>query len=288
MWEHGEETGALLIWAEHRFYGKSVPVACSLDLLTSKQAMADFVKVIDVVQSTYSSTHLPVVGFGGSYGGMLAAWMRMKYPSKVQGSIAASAPIWAFTGLTPAYDPAEFARVISRSAPCGKHVKQALKHLVHDASNAALTSAFHTCQSVKHMEHREYLRAWASDHWGSLAMGNFPFESSYLTNGRGLLPAWPVKAACAHFARTEDFLEGLFLAGRVFNNVSGSMGACLDLEARPVDVFRLLKKKEKCRKGSWGYQWCTDFHMPFTQGECCSVDNSSLISQTFILASNPF
>jgi hypothetical protein len=37
-------------------------------------------------------------GFGGSYGGMLATWMRLKYPHVLDGSIAASAPIWNFMG----------------------------------------------------------------------------------------------------------------------------------------------------------------------------------------------
>lgn len=35
-------------------------------------------------------------------------------------------------------------------------------------------------------------------------MGNFPYPSAYITNGHGELPAFPVRAACAHLAADGD------------------------------------------------------------------------------------
>ena len=57
--------------------------------------MADFVDVInhvkyDLLRLTPGKNLVPVIAFGGSYGGSLAAWMRMKYPAVVDGCVNAS------------------------------------------------------------------------------------------------------------------------------------------------------------------------------------------------------
>lgn len=72
--------------------------------LSSSQALADFVYLINELQKLYPTeddVKLPVVAFGGSYGGMLAAWLKMKYPNSIIGAVASSAPIWMFKDQNP-------------------------------------------------------------------------------------------------------------------------------------------------------------------------------------------
>ncbi|KAJ7571672.1 hypothetical protein O6H91_01G171700 [Diphasiastrum complanatum] len=102
--------GALLIFAEHRYCGESMPFgnerrayknAKSLSYLTTEQALADFATLITDFKKNLSAKASPVTAFGGSYGGMLAAWFRLKYPHIVIGTLAASAPILQFEDLVP-------------------------------------------------------------------------------------------------------------------------------------------------------------------------------------------
>lgn len=60
--------------------------------LTSPQALADFVDVInflkyDKLKLQRNKDDVPVIAFGGSYGGMLAAWMRMIHPAVIHGYV---------------------------------------------------------------------------------------------------------------------------------------------------------------------------------------------------------
>merc|ERR1719277_1560216 len=56
MWENAEEFGALLVFAEHRYYGESLPfqpgTSGCMSWLTTEQAMADYVYLIDHLQQS--------------------------------------------------------------------------------------------------------------------------------------------------------------------------------------------------------------------------------------------
>jgi lysosomal Pro-X carboxypeptidase len=118
MWENAEEFGAVLVFAEHRYYGRSNPFPPGtprcLNWLSTEQALADYASIITYLKAELSDG--PIIGFGGSYGGMLAAWFRMKYPHLVNGVIAASAPIWAFLGLNPPYNDTAFNAIVTNDA----------------------------------------------------------------------------------------------------------------------------------------------------------------------------
>ena len=93
MFDIAPEFSALIIFAEHRYYGQSLPYPNSsltdptkTGYLTSEQALADYADLLTDLRATMPGAgDSPVIVFGGSYGGMLAAWFRVKYPHVVQG-----------------------------------------------------------------------------------------------------------------------------------------------------------------------------------------------------------
>lgn len=100
MWDLAEKMNALIVFAEHRYFGESIPPINGVDncisYLTSEEALADYAALCNEMRRTWGVEDGAIIAFGGSYGGMLSSWLRTVYPTAIDGAIAASAPVWGF------------------------------------------------------------------------------------------------------------------------------------------------------------------------------------------------
>ncbi|OIW01984.1 hypothetical protein TanjilG_14015 [Lupinus angustifolius] len=108
--DNAPKFNALVVYIEHRYYGNSTPFGSFEESMknettrgyfNSAQAIADYADVLLHIKNTWSAQHSPIIIFGGSYGGMLASWFRLKYPHVALGALASSAPILYFDGIAP-------------------------------------------------------------------------------------------------------------------------------------------------------------------------------------------
>ena len=269
MWESAERHSAMLVFLEHRFYGRSKPYPARklenhMKYLTTEQAMADYAMIIHHLKANVlQDPEVPVIGFGGSYGGMLCAYFRLKYPSLMDGAISASAPIWTYFG--EGYDRESFAKIVTHDASmtnahCAPNVRRAWDVMLNTLGKTkvgrhALGKAVKVCSPLAHEEDVKVLVDMFAESWDYLAMGNFPYESAYIIDGEGMLPAYPVRAACMYlneeFDSDEELVRGLAEAVGVYFNFSGSL-PCYDIHAPTSSET----------ENFWSYQFCTEHFMP--------------------------
>merc|ERR1712215_196349 len=92
-----EENGAAMFLLEHRYYGKSRPTEDmsteNMRYLSSRQGLEDLGHFMSTMNGKYNLTNW--VTFGGSYPGSLSAWMRLRFPHLVTGSVSSSGPLFA-------------------------------------------------------------------------------------------------------------------------------------------------------------------------------------------------
>jgi len=271
MWESAGGFGAILVFAEHRFFGKSQPAwgtAGEEDkrrYLSSAQALEDYAVLIRELRGTLPlAPTAAVIAFGGSYGGMLATWMRLKHADAVDGAVAASAPVLGFLGLAPPYDTGGYAAIETADAgpECAAVVRRAWGRISTLAGSAAgrgeLAQRLRLCSVPRDSAAALVAREWAADAIGYLAMGQFPYPSSYMTNGRCELPAWPLTVGCeravAAAAASNDPLDGLRELVLPWFNCSGT-APCLSLD-------RGVNNETDTVGRLWDWLACTELVMP--------------------------
>eukprot|EP00056_Hartaetosiga_gracilis_P015991 m.3551 g.3551 ORF g.3551 m.3551 type:complete len:511 (+) comp3593_c0_seq1:107-1639(+) len=297
MWENAPAFKALLVFGEHRYYGKSQPFEPGtpncMNWLTSEQAMADDAYIIRHVKKKYNLEDSRVVGFGGSYGGMLGTYFKRHYPATIDGLIAGSAPIWSFADLSPPYDYYAFNNIIADDASSPGGCSDACKNnyitvqkriftlMESETGRALMKKQLRLCDKLTKASQAEDVIAWTQNAWSYMAMGDYPYPSGYIIHNYGLLPAYPVRVACKPLSAPhlqvgsdEQLLEALHGAMNVFYNYTHEK-ACFPLVDSTVSAkmghhpHHMLKRgadmDQKCT-GDWGYQWCTEMVMPSNQG----------------------
>ena len=104
-----KQFGGAMVNTQHRYYdGRNPPSkegdTTGLQYLSSQQALADVAAIVAHLNAEWAATHgargLKWIHVGGSYGGNMAAWYRLKYPNLSVGAFAISGPVQAVVDYT--------------------------------------------------------------------------------------------------------------------------------------------------------------------------------------------
>lgn len=265
VWEIAEQYfGAMVIFAEHRYYGNSMPYGkeslnrANSNYLTSEQALADYAYLIKHIKSTLNEPEKsPVIAFGGSYGGMLSAWFRMKYPNIVAGSIAASAPILQFVAECDQFDVV-ITNAFEKGDKLCPHIIRKSWDVINEMGKTkeGLQSLTEILKLCKPLENTQLLKDYLNDIYGNVAMANYPYATNFLSD----LPAWPVKVMCEKMVDTVDkhfhadhtkFMTAVYNGINVYSNFTGQL-KCNSVDSDIPGI----------NMDSWTYQTCTEFVFP--------------------------
>uniref|UniRef100_K3XC23 Uncharacterized protein n=1 Tax=Globisporangium ultimum (strain ATCC 200006 / CBS 805.95 / DAOM BR144) TaxID=431595 RepID=K3XC23_GLOUD len=257
-----KEHRALLVAVEHRYYGKSYPTEdmslANLRYLSSEQALADLAQFHAFLSDKYGlSEDTKWVGFGGSYPGNLAAWVKLKYPALFAGTIASSAPVLAKT------DFFEYMEVVGDGlryfggGECYHAVETsviALRKLMDGGREGReqVTKLFSPCYPMTN----EY----DDSVFEGSVMSAFQGIAQYNTLTPGVLTLSDV---CTHFSNASvtpvELLASFLVKTR---EVDGT--ACLDSKFEgeknaTVDILRNATFDGKSSSRQWVYQTCNEF-----------------------------
>uniref|UniRef100_A0A7S0WWE3 Thymus-specific serine protease n=1 Tax=Pyramimonas obovata TaxID=1411642 RepID=A0A7S0WWE3_9CHLO len=270
------EKKALVFAVEHRYYGESVPTpdlsTKSLQWLSSRQALEDLSLFIVSMNEKYNLTSQnPWVSWGGSYPGMLAAWIRYKYPHLVYAAISSSAPVRAVANYQGYNDVVAYslrAEDIGGSQDCLDSVRAAFAELglllatpdnLRDVENQ-----FNVCDQRGHpldvANNRKKL--------AEVASMAFTFQENDMACNK---PGCNIAKVCSVMT---DEARGQPLDRLADMVALASGGYCVDVDDS-ADVRALTNTTLKGGKARvWFYQTCTEFgfyqtcdpdsHCPFT------------------------
>ncbi len=302
---------ALVVFGEHRFFGKSYPFGDMQDkdiqknqYLTSQQALSDYVELIIYLKNTLNLKKSPVIAFGGSYGGMLSSWARMKFPHVFTGSIASSAPVLLFEDINRIEN--SFFKIATETyqrydEKCPLDIRSGFQKLYDIRTNdliasnpsilSSLNEIFLPCNKIQNSYDIKKLEDSIEDMLITLSQYNYPYETSFIKP----TPSEPVKVACEKIANIRNNTLFLKLAPVISNSINFGFSKYnqIDLDSKykfmylkaAIDVFYNYTGTEKCldigndnstsrnNTDGWYYMACTEMIMPMEKNGVSDMFN---------------
>ncbi|KAL3849604.1 hypothetical protein ACJIZ3_011486 [Penstemon smallii] len=254
--DHAPSFKALSVYIEHRFYGKSKPYgsmnkamndSTTRGYFNSAQAIADYAEVLLHVKEKFSAHKSPIIVIGGSYGGMLASWFRLKYPHIALGALASSSPILYFDNITPQNG---YYSIVTKdykevSENCYQTIRDSWSIIDKIASNpkglSILSQRFKTCAPLTSSnELKDYLETM------------YTVAAQYNTP-----PNYPVTMVCKGI---DEAPKNSDILGRIFGGIISYRGnkKCIDTKAN--------NNPSETSVG-WRWQTCSELVIPIGIGE---------------------
>lgn len=292
IFETAKEMHALVVFAEHRYYGQSFPFGGAgaaltpqnISYLTVEQAMADFNLLnVHIREKWNLSPSSAFVVFGGSYGANLALWLRLKNPNLWAGAIASSA-----TPLKHLLrDSNAFNRIVAEvygnvSSTCPDLVRSGWKQLYHNATTVLgrkhVAKEMNLCRPFQSVQGAEFVHDVISGALETLVQYGYPYESSFYNP----VPPYPFRDACRRMLTYGTGLGALRAAAEIYYNHTGQIGGCFDFEedsrsggaysywtriGQTYRLHRTVGMTDQVENGdptalAWGYQTCTEVYQP--------------------------
>ena len=287
----GPYYNATVAFIEHRYYGDSVPVEPNFAYLNTDQTLLDFAGIITQLKP---SELTPVVAFGGSYGGMLSAYFRIKFPYLVDGAIASSGPVLEYldeAGMGLMHTATQTYYDVSPN--CAFSINEAFNILDNFAQNEytwpGLSALFSTCTPITQQSEVLAIETWIANALETYAQLNYP----YPTQEAGGLPGFPVNVSCSIMAfwtapaqNMWKTLQGIAEVAELLYNNTGTE-TCFSPWSTGTDPVTL----------AWLYQTCSELIMPqgtyglpndmFNVEPFTLSDYSAFCNQTYGVTPNP-
>lgn len=255
-----KEHGALLVGAEHRFYGRSLNddglQLEEMQYLSSQQALADLATFVQHIQDKYTvSPKAQWICFGGSYPGALSAWFRLKYPHLVHAAVASSAPVRAITnfeGYNEVVAASLASKIVGGSDQCLSSVIKAFKvvdQLIHDKQLDQLAKDFLSCAPISEkMDIVTFVSNLAGGIEGIVQYNNE-------------LPGANISHICKVMTQPSEPYQNLIQLNKELMEISKE--DCVDNSYYnyTMEIMNTTVKREDLGPGirQWTYQTCTQF-----------------------------